>query len=225
MSAKGLSSVLSALCEIYSTSVKHTFPWISTLVEFGAGVNERRVLDQCSRCNADLVTNLIQLGADVRGGWNKCTLQSTSPMHCIFAMNRHVFDILIANGAEVDFKDSEGCSPLMELIQTPRGCDEDEIKVKFGWLISNGASCSAVNNNGEGLFDTERGKTEPYRGIISERVRHENWQRRKGIVMFRDALYRSRAQPVVGVNRLSALVTGLVATGGDGVFRLLVAYI
>lgn len=214
------------VCEAYSTSSRDTFPWLSELVGHGADVNDRRVLDHCSGCNVELVSRLVELGADVRGGWNEYTLQLASPMHCIYAMSRPVFDVLVGGGAEVDFKDSEGCTPLMDLMQLPVGThDEDEIKGKFGWLVSNGASCLTTNNEGRGLLDTERGGGPPFTRMISDRVRQENWGRRGGFVLVRDRLSKGAVQPVACVDRFSSLVAGLVTTGSEGVFRHIVGYV
>lgn len=234
VSAEGLNHVFSALGVMYKNGSDQEFPFLKTLIEAGAQVNADRILDDVAETNAYLVSTLISLGADVKGGWHQRRQMLSCPLYSVLYMSREVFDMLIAHGADVNFHGDHGFTPLLKLMngvadiggRYPRYSEAVHAE-SFRWLVGAGASCLIRDDHGSCLSDTSRGRTPFFRGLIENAIRDENWGGRRGFVLLRCALFPDESQvkhskpDVAGCN---SLVLHVTIRPCFGVFRNVVSY-
>lgn len=231
--AKGLDRVFANVCRVYNHKGEQDFPALQVLVDAGADPNARRILDDVAEGNPHLVLALIGLGADSGGGWHYQRQRRSSPLHGIIHMNREVFDALIAHGADVNWRGHRGYTAMMELMRGfvdehgryPQYSEQCYVE-RFRWLVGAGARCLIRDDFGEGVWDTDRGKTPVFRPLIERAIRDENWERRKHFVRLKRAVCpdggsAKRVKPTGGGDELIMHIVCCC----PGVFRTIVGFI
>lgn len=111
VSVPDLSQVLSDLCFLYRKGEESEFSFLYMLVNYD------RTLDDVAETNTHLISTLIGMGAHAEGGWHFRRQMLSSPLHgYITNMAREVFELLVEHGADVNWVDDHGLTPMMELM-------------------------------------------------------------------------------------------------------------
>lgn len=235
VSIRGLNRVLSCLCMVYRNGDEYEFPFLGTLVAAGAEINAHRILDDVSETNTHLVSTLIELGADLDGGWDYRRQMLNSPLHGIFHMNDGVFNMLIGHGTDVKWGGGHGFTAMMELMSSEADASNlwaGHHEEKFQWLVGAGASCLIGDDLRHRVSDTVVGRKPAFRELIKRAIGDENWGRRRALILLR---FVPCPEPVQdfhkplpaqsSVDECDPLVLGAATMDIVGVFRQILSYL
>lgn len=191
------------------------------VIDYGANPNKWDTLHHSLRNNHVLVSTLVSMGANTDTlAWDFRRGVKNTPLHRLTDMaSADVFEALITPTTDFNARDTTGASPLMSLMKTKRLLMSDKsIATRFEWLMAHNASCLPFDNAGRRASAMPRGKTSPFKELISAKVRGENWLKRRWLVMLR----RRRPGTWVGADPLLARVAGFRI---EGVFRHIVTFL
>lgn len=200
---------------------------VKLIVDYGANPNKWSTLHYSVRKNHVLVSTLVSLGARVDSlAWDFYRGVKNTPLHRTPDMiTVDVLEALQSTEFDINSRDASGSTPLMALMKVGSKLhSEEDIMTRFIWLTERGASCLPVDNKGKRVSAMIRSKASPFKEMIAARIKDENWLKRRGMVLWRRRLRRSRSRTRRG-RRRNSVVFNVVALHIDGLFRHIVTYL
>ncbi len=197
---------------------------VKLIVNYGADPNTNNTLHYSVKTNHVLVQTLVSLGASVDSlAWDYARGVDNTPLHRVMDISTfEVFQALVSTGVDVNLRDGAGATPMMAIMKTLLYSHEATL-TRINWLLERGASFLPFDKRGNRVSDMIRGKYSPFKELVAERVREENWCKRRGIILLRH--YRRRLIPGrVDATTTSSLIEGVAGLHVEGVFRNIVAY-
>lgn len=199
---------------------------VKLVVDYGANPNKWNTLHYGVRHNHVLVSTLVSLGANTDTlAWDCFRKEYNTPLHRIAdMMTVDVLDALVNPSTDFDIRDGAGRSPLMSLMRTTPSLHSDHaIMIRFNWLLERGASCLPKDNGGNRVSDMPRSERWPFKQMIAARIRDENWNKRRQLVLMREIL--SNRTRLRRSTRNAQLLRKVADMPVDGVFRHIITYL
>lgn len=206
------------------------------LLDYGANVNKWNTLHHCLKVNVPLVSTLIAFGADTAAlvyDFERGVLNT--PLHRVAEIESpEVFQALVANSThDFNARDESGSTPLMALMTGSSRLlyqnRDERVRTRFDWLVDRGASCLPSDHKGRRVSEMTKSKSSPFKELIAGRVRDENWEKRRGLVMVRQILYKrlcsTRSDFLGGHDECTRIVKKVAGFSIEGIFRHIVTFV
>ncbi|CAN0248848.1 unnamed protein product [Ectocarpus sp. 6 AP-2014] len=200
---------------------------VKLVVDYGADPNRWNTLHYGVRHNHVLVSTLVSLGANTDNlAWDCNREVYNTPLHRIAdMMTVDVLDAIVTPSTDLDITDGAGRSPLMSLMRTsPTLLSANSIMMRFIWLVERGASCLPKDNGGKRVSDMPRSNNWPFKQMIAARIRDENWNKRRHLVLMREIL-SSHTRLRRSRRNAQQLLHKVADMRADGVFRHIVTFL